>query len=280
MYTVKQVAELAGVSIRTLHYYDEIDLLTPSHVGDNGYRYYDDASLMRLQQILLYREIGLELVRIKDILDSPDFDLLDALRSHRALLEEKGRRLKRLLDTVDSTIQHLTGEAADMSKKKLFKGLDKKEQRQYEREARLQYGPGTVNESVRLWNSYSKTKQQAVMDEGNQLYREMVQAVETDIPPQSATVQALLKRWHEHLRYFYEPTFEILRGLGQLYTTDTAFIANFKRLHPDLPEYVSVGITQYVDDLEDAELQRLMAEDEGAARNTPIAVPSGARLGN
>jgi len=78
MYTVKQLSELAEVSVRTLHYYDEIGLLKPSKVGANGYRYYDDAALLRLQQILFYREIGLELMQIKEILDSPDFDLVAA----------------------------------------------------------------------------------------------------------------------------------------------------------------------------------------------------------
>ncbi len=86
MYTVKQLSDLAGISVRTLHYYDEIGLLRPSKVGENGYRYYDDAALLRLQQILLYREMGLELAQIKPILDSPDFDLLDALRTHRRAL--------------------------------------------------------------------------------------------------------------------------------------------------------------------------------------------------
>ena len=84
MYTVKQLSELAQVSVRTLHYYDEIGLLIPSQVGANGYRYYDDAAVLRLQQILFYREIGMELMQIKDVLDSPGFDLVTALKSHRA----------------------------------------------------------------------------------------------------------------------------------------------------------------------------------------------------
>ena len=94
MYTVKKLADLAGITVRTLHHYDEINLLNPTKVGDNGYRYYDDAALLRLQQVLFYREIGLELVQIKDILDSPDFDVLTALRSHRAVLQDKTERCK------------------------------------------------------------------------------------------------------------------------------------------------------------------------------------------
>src|SRR5258708_4830532 len=122
LYTVKQVADLAEVSVRTLHYYDEIGLLSPSEVGANGYRYYDDAALLRLQQILFYREIGLELTQIKGILDNSDFDLLIALQTHRLVLQSKIKRLEKLVSTVDSTIMHLVGaiEEIDMSKKRLF----------------------------------------------------------------------------------------------------------------------------------------------------------------
>src|SRR5438552_2589890 len=131
MYTVKQLSDLAGVSVRTLHYYDEIGLLRPSSVGANGYRRYDDAAVLRLQQILFYREMGLELLQIRDILDAPDFDLLAALQAHRAALEAKIGRLQALVGTVDSTIMHLTGEV-DVSKKELFKGFSEKKQKQYE----------------------------------------------------------------------------------------------------------------------------------------------------
>src|SRR5215510_9131728 len=107
VYTVKQLSDLAGVSVRTLHYYDEIGLLRPTSVGENGYRYYDDDAMLRLQQILLYREMELELLQIKDILDSPDFDLVSALRSHRTVIQEKIKRLQNLVHTVDSTIMHV-----------------------------------------------------------------------------------------------------------------------------------------------------------------------------
>src|ERR1700694_2513831 len=162
MYTVKQVSDLAEISVRTLHYYDEIGLLTPSKVGANGYRYYDDASLLRLQQILFYREIGLELIQIKEILSSPDFDLMTALRSHRAALESKMAHQQQLINTIDSTIIKLSGEAT-MNVKGLFEGFSEEKQKQYEREVRLQYDPAVVNESIKLWGSYSKVQQQEIL---------------------------------------------------------------------------------------------------------------------
>lgn len=261
MYTVKQLAELAGVSVRTLHYYDEIDLLRPSKVGSNSYRYYDDTAVMKLQQILFYREIGLELMQIKELLSRPDFDLVQALHSHRRVLQEKLGRLHKLIDTVDQTIAHLEGERA-MSKRAMFQAFSEEKQKEYEREARLTYGPTLVNESIKRWNGYDKAEQKRILDEGGDIYHDLALALEAGTPPQSAAVLAILERWHEHLRYFYEPTLDVLRGLGDTYRTHPEFIANFQKLHPDLPEYLHAGITQYVDDLEYAEIVRMLEADE------------------
>lgn len=261
MYTVKQLSDLAQISVRALHYYDEIDLLKPSQVGANGYRYYDDASLLRLQQILFYREIGLELVQIRDVLDSPDFDLLAALRSHREVLVQKGNRLQNLIATIDSTMMHLAGEM-DMSKKRLFEGFSEAKQKDYEREARLQYGPDKVNESIQRWGSYSEQQREAIQIEGGDIYTDLAKAMNAGIAPQSPEVQDILVRWHQHIRYFYEPTLEILRGLAEGYNTHPDFIAFFDRVQVGLAPYLQEAILQYVDDLESAEIERMLAEDD------------------
>jgi DNA-binding transcriptional MerR regulator len=262
MYTVKKLADLAGVTVRTLHHYDEIDLLKPSEIGANGYRYYDDAALLRLQQILFYREVGLELLQIKDVLDSPDFDVIEALRSHREILEGRIDRLHDLINTVDTTITHLQGGTPMSNKKKLFEGFSDAKQKQYEREARLQYGPQNVNESINRWNSYTKVQKEIIAEEGNQVYSDIADVIEAGLAPQSDEVQAILVRWHDHLRYFYEPTLEVLRGLGDLYNTNPDFIANFAKVHPDLSGFMQLAVAQYVDDLETAAIERLLADDE------------------
>ena len=266
MYTVKQLSDLAEVSVRTLHHYDDIGLLPPSKVGVNGYRYYDEAALLRLQQILFYREIGLELKQIKDILDSPDFDLQAALHSHRGVLQEKIKRLQNLVNTVDSTIMHLAGEI-DMSKKQLFEAFSDEKQKEYEREARLQWGPGSVNESVKRWGGYSDAQREAIQVEGGEIYRDMAKVMTEGKSAQSAEAQDILVRWHNHLRHFYEPNLDILRGLGEAYNTHPDFITFFEKFHPNLSGYLQEAITQYVDDLEYAEIERMLAEDEerGAA---------------
>lgn len=149
-----------------------------------------------------------------------------------------------------------------MSKKRTFPQISEEKQKDYERSARLTYDPQIVNESIKLWNSYDKAKKDAIGEEGMQVYNDLIDALEAGTLAQSAEVQAILERWHQHLRYFYEPTLEILRGLGEMYNTHPDFIANFQKLHPELPQYLQDGITEYVDQLEYAEIVRLLSEDE------------------
>jgi DNA-binding transcriptional MerR regulator/quercetin dioxygenase-like cupin family protein len=121
-YTVKQVAEMSGVSVRTLHFYDEIGLLPPAYHGANGYRYYEEPQLLTLQQILFYRELGFELKDVQRILGRADFQQVAALRSHREVLEASLARTRRLLETIDATIGHLEGRT-DMTSEQLFGGF-------------------------------------------------------------------------------------------------------------------------------------------------------------
>lgn len=121
-YTVKQVAEMSGVSIRTLHFYDEVGLLKPAFYGTNGYRFYEEAQLLTLQQVLFYRELGFELNQIKETLGSGDFAKVAALRSHREVLQKNVERLHKLLETIDKTITHLDG-TKKMEDKDMFAGF-------------------------------------------------------------------------------------------------------------------------------------------------------------
>ena len=121
-YTVKQVAEMSGVSVRTLHFYDETDLLKPAHTGANGYRFYEEPQLLTLQQILFYRELGFELKDIRRNLGRADFQQVVALRSHREVLEASLARTRRLLETIETTIGHLEGRTA-MTAEQMFEGF-------------------------------------------------------------------------------------------------------------------------------------------------------------
>jgi DNA-binding transcriptional MerR regulator len=121
-YTVKQVAAMSGVSVRTLHFYDETGLLKPAYIKANGYRIYEEAQLLVLQQILFYRELGFELKRIREIIDQPKFEKAAALKSHRKVLEKNVTRTCTLIETIDKTIKHLKG-TKKMKNEELFTGF-------------------------------------------------------------------------------------------------------------------------------------------------------------
>lgn len=274
MYTVKRLAELAGVSVRTLHYYDEIGLLKPASVGENGYRHYEDADLFRLQQILFFRELDLGLEQIKQILTAADFDLVTALQTHRRALEQKIGRMQRLITTVDRTIMHLVGEMRVRTMSAVFEGFDEERQRRYEEEAARRYGAETVAATSARWNSYSPERQRAIMEEGRRVYLDLAEALPSGA--HSAQTQAILARWHQHLRAFYEPSFELLAGLGYTYEHDPEFNAFFAAIHPDLPAFISRAVAVYVEALETAWLERelqAVGEDDARAAQGSATIP-------
>lgn len=248
MYTVKELSDLAGVTVRTLHYYDEIALLKPPAVNDNGYRFYDETSLLRLQQILFYRELGVGLLQIRDILDSPTFDTITALQSHRAELAGRIDRLQHLMHTVDSTIMHLVGEIS-VSEEQFFAGFEEK-QKHYEQQAAELWGEASVQASTQRWASYSPQQKRAIFAEGSQIYTDLVALMQSGASASSAEVHAVMARWHEHIRHFYEPTLDILRGLGRMYNEHPDFIATFHQFHPDLPLYLGQAVAHYCDTLD------------------------------
>ncbi len=244
MFTVKQLSKMAGVTPRTLHHYDDIDLLKPSRVGDNGYRYYGEEALLKLQQILFYRELGFPLDDIKQIMGRHDFDVLGALQSHKDALQKQVSRLNRLLATVDNTIQHIKGEKI-MSQKGLFEGFSEEEQEKYALEAEQMYDPETVRESNRKWKAYSAEKKKAIMAEGKQIYEDMIAAMPKGAS--SGEVQSLVENWCKHMDYFWTPNLEQLLGLANGYNNDPRFKANFDKMHPQLAEFMLKAVKVYVE---------------------------------
>jgi DNA-binding transcriptional MerR regulator len=244
MFTVKQLSKMAGVTPRTLHHYDEIGLLKPSRIGDNGYRYYEEESLLKLQQILFYRELDFPLDDIRKIMGRRDFDVLSALETHKESLTRQMERTKRLLVTVDNTINHIKGEKL-MSQKGLFEGFSEEEQEKYALEAEQLYDPETVRESNRKWKAYSAAKKEAVMAEGKAVYLDMIAAMPKGAS--SAEVQALVERWRKHMDYFWTPNLEQLLGLANGYNDDPKFKANFDKMHPQLAEFMREAVTVYVE---------------------------------
>jgi MerR family transcriptional regulator, thiopeptide resistance regulator len=244
VYTVKQLSDLAGISPRTLHYYDEIGLLKPATHGDNGYRYYGEDCLPRLQQILFFKELDFSLEEIQAIMAQPDFDVVHALQVHRQALLERVERLNRLIQTIDKTTLHLKGQKT-MKKKEYFEGFSEEKQKEYEKEIRQKYGEKAF-EGVTDWNSYSPEQKKRIIAESAAIYDDIVAVMGKGYA--SPEVQQIIARWHQHLRYFYEPSTERLLGLGQMYTEHPEFVAKFRALHPDLPEFLNQAIQYYCRD--------------------------------
>lgn len=243
MFTVKQLSKLAGVTPRTLHHYDAIGLLKPSRVGDNGYRYYGEESLLRLQQILFYRELGIPLEDIKKIMGRRDFDVLGALQSHKEALKKQVTRLNRLINTVDNTIHHLKGNTT-MIDKAYFEGFSEEQQEKYAAEAEQLYDAESVRESNRRWKAYPAAKKEAILAEGSAIYTDMIAAM-----PKGAAhrdVQAIVERWRKNMEYFWIPDLDQLLALANGYNDDPRFRANFDKMHPQLAEFIREAVKVYV----------------------------------
>lgn len=222
---INEVAKLTGVTVRTLHYYDEIGLLTPSKITESGYRIYDYNSLEKLQQILFFRELEFSLNDIKDIMQNPHYDKDRALNKHKALLVQKRNRLNDLIELVDNTIK---GEC-DMSFKQFDMTEWEKSKREYAQEVKERWGDTKAYaESEKKTNSYDDKQWKLLNDEGACLLKEFGENINNS--PASQEVQALVKRWQEYITAnFYSCTKEILSCLGVMYIEDERFKKNIDR---------------------------------------------------
>lgn len=244
-YTVKELAELAGVSPRTLRYYDAIGLL-PAERGarNNSERRYDEHALVRLQQILFFRELELRLEEIRAILDAPGFDVLQALRTHREAIRERRGRMNLLIRTIDRTIAHLEGRRP-MEKKQFFDGFDAQKQKEYEQEARTRWGDAAVDASNQRLASYSAREQQEIMAEWEAIFASVREHMAEGVG--AAGVQQAVERLHNHVNRFWDCNDDAFRGLGDLYVTDPKFRATFERVDPAMPEFLRDAMVVYCD---------------------------------
>jgi DNA-binding transcriptional MerR regulator len=244
--TVKQLASLAGVTPRTLRYYDRIGLLKPETVGANGYRRYGKESILRLQQILFYRELDMPLETIRDLVTQPGFDAVHALQAHRASLQERSKRLAKLIETIDKTVDYLEG-SGTMTNEEFFEGWTEEKQPEFEKEIREKYGDRAMDEVID-WNSYTKEQKAKIMAEGEANMHAM--ATLMYLPPDSREVQEAVARWHQHMKYFYDPSIERMRGLGQMYVDDPRFNTLYEKVRKGLALFMKQAIDVYCDTLE------------------------------
>ena len=230
---VKEFAELTGVSVRTLHYYDEIGLLKPSEVdAQTGYRFYDEKSLERMQEILFYRELDFSLKTIRQIISSPDYDKQQALTRQRKLLLAKKERLERLIDALDGL-----GKGEDLMKNE-YEDLKNK----YAEEVKQRWGnTAAYKEFEQRHTDYNKA---AVLLDA--VFEEFAELNHAGVSPDSEPAKIMVEKLQQCItNNFYTCTDEILAGLSEMYVADERFRKNIDKHGEGTAEYISKCIKNY-----------------------------------
>lgn len=247
-YTVQKLSSLAGVSTRTLRYYDEIGILKPARINSSGYRIYGLAEIDRLQQILFYRELGVSLESIKDIVTAPSFDGAKALREHREKLLEKRNQLDVLIANVDKTIAVTEGRI-NMSNKEKFEGFKKKlvedNEKKYGEEIRKKYGKDTVDKSNAKVKNMTEEEYATVTKLAEQVMSTLAEAFKYGDPASEIAQKAadLHKQWLAF--YWNEYSKEAHAGLAQMYVDDERFTAYYDKEQPGTAAFLRDAIFIY-----------------------------------
>jgi MerR family transcriptional regulator, thiopeptide resistance regulator len=240
-YTVKKLSELSGVTVRTLHFYEEAELLTPAYYGSNGYRYYEEKELLQLQQILFFKELGFTLKQIRKVLGRSDFDQLAALYSHKKALSQEWEKIGQLIKTIDKTIKHLKGKKK-MKDKDIFHGF-----------IEVTKGKGTesyfaaeeiVGQSVRKTD---KPDADTIIKTAHAIFRELVKCIENGQKPTSDEVQRLIRKHHAFTEQIHTATKQVYKAYAQLYQEHPAFRKQLDPFHPKLAEFMATAMKIFAD---------------------------------
>ena len=249
MLTVKQVARISGVSVRALHHYDEIGLLKPASVGANRYRYYGREELLRLQQILLHRELGIPLLDIAAILDDPKFNQLDALRQQREKLENEAKRYAQLVRTIDRTIASLNGDHA-MKNADLYKGVSPEKQAEYEKWLVEKYGgdmPERISVSKKKYESLTDAEKARLNDELLEVESAWADAMKNGVPADSKSLDPLLKRHRAWVATMWHKPCppEAYAGLADLHLGHPDFVSRYEAIAEGFSDYHAASMKAY-----------------------------------
>ncbi|WP_338788393.1 MerR family transcriptional regulator [Metabacillus sp. FJAT-53654] len=242
---VKEVADLVGISVRTLHHYDEIGLLKPEQTSEAGYRLYSDENLETLQQILFFKELDFPLKKIKEIINRPSFDRKEALNFHRKILVERRLRIDKMISTIDMTIEHMKG-TIEMTNKEKFEGFDFSHN-PYEQEARERWGDEAVDKSNANLASMTKEEQKAMQEEMNAIYRSLASLRHT--LPESDEAQAAIQKWYIFLNsnIGIHYSLEAFKGLGEMYVEDERFTESIDQFGEGLAQFMRDAMAYYAD---------------------------------
>nr|WP_166175639.1 MerR family transcriptional regulator [Altererythrobacter segetis] len=248
-YTVKQLARLSGVSVRTLHHYDEIGLLKPAFTGENRYRYYGREELLRLQDILFHRELGVPLQEIGKLLDLQGRDRAAVLSEHRNWLDQRIKRSRQLLRTIDRTIAELNGEGT-MNDKDIYKGFAPEKQAEYEEWLVKRYG-GDMRDRIEASKaklaSLSEEGLKARLAEGEAASRALADAFKAGAKPDDPSNDPLLARHHGWIAGMWDRACppQAYAGLSDLYLENPDFRAMFEKQREGFAEWLAAAMKAY-----------------------------------
>lgn len=241
MYLVKEVAQLSGVSVRTLHHYDRIGLLCPQK-ADNGYRYYSEENLEVLQQILFYKYLGFALKEIQDLLQEEETDQLGRLEGQLDLLEQEQKHLSTLINTIKKTIQAKKGEI-DMSTQEKFTGFTYKDHERYHNQAVEQYGKTVVEAAF----AKQKGQEELIADGFNHIFSRLADNLAAGKATGDTDNLALAEQLLTHIRtYAFDCSLEVFSYIGRGYVENPDFKHNIDQFGQGVAQYASEVIANYV----------------------------------
>ena len=233
-----ELADIAGISVRTLHYYDTIGLLSPEIDRENGYRNYSDQDVSTLQQILFFRQLNFKLTQIKDILNSPKYHQTEALLEQKDIILKEQTRLNNILKLIDKTIQAERGEIT-MTNEEKFSGVDFSHN-PYEQEAREKWGDEKVEQANQNLKKMGAKEAEREFDE---IYTQLADLRHLD--PESDAAQQEIGKWYDFLNKVGEYTPEMFKNLGEMYTADERFTKNIDKYGDGLAEFMKEAMTVY-----------------------------------
>jgi DNA-binding transcriptional MerR regulator len=241
--TVGAVARLAGVTVRTLHHYDEIGLVAPSGRTGAGYRTYGRTEVERLQEVLFFRELGFALEEIKQIVSRPGYDRLTALVRQRELLEAKAEHLLALIDAVAGAV-HAERTGATMTSEEMLEVFGDFDPAEYEQEAEERWGDSKAyQQSVARTARYGKQDWETITAENDAIYRQFLDLMASGEPTDGAAAMDLAEEHRAHItKWYYDCSKPIHAGLGEMYVTDARFKENIDRSGAGLAEYMAAAI--------------------------------------
>jgi DNA-binding transcriptional MerR regulator len=237
-YTVKKLSEISGVTIRTLHFYEEAGLLKPAYYGANGYRYYEEKELLLLQQILFFKELGFTLKQIRKVLGKSDFDQIAALQSHKLALSREWEKIGCLLQTIDKTIKHVKGEKK-MKDREFFDGFSLV--KRADKKASYFAAEEIVMRNLKKQPSkeLDESERRQIAKAANQIYGRIADCLEKGMEPSSKAVQRLIKEHSDFASKFHEMSRDVYLSLAQLYREHPEFRKQLDPIHPDLAVFMA-----------------------------------------